>query len=511
MLDGINRLVGDWYLTFSPSFYLQQSLQTYTFSLPWMAARFGYFKSNKALMKSYGEIIKLLNKTKIADNIDLKNLPESITPQERAMLDHLVSTGIIDVGVETTLHGFRSETGPLSAYAKTTNTLRSGINKIEVLNRATTALATFRLAMEHTKGDAAAAQAHAYDAVRVTHGSYDGFNTPRLFNSGPVARSVTQFRRFQIIQLTMLAKQMHSAFKGATPEERAVGRKELMFLMGHTMALGGAKGLPYWAVGSAAYTIINSIFGNDEDQPKDFEAWLREHGGLLLTKGIPAAMGVDVSGKLGMGNVLSVAPFTETDLSSATGYEKTAMGFAGPFAGGLMPNMADGVGLMAQGDYYKGLEKFMPNVVANSMKGYRFVTDGVTNKTGDLLMSPEDVKWTDGLMQSVGLPTTNLTERSYRAEEMYKTNQFFQNTQKNLAHKYEQSFKNGDADGMQEARQEFLQLQNARAAHGFTRLPLTTLTKDVEAQRKRERAVVGGVEATKQNIGFARELEDQTK
>ncbi len=511
-LDTANRMVGDWYLTFSPSFYLQQSLQTYTFSLPWMAARYGYFKSNSALMRTYGEVISLLRKTGINDNIDLNNLPKSITPAERAMLDNLVKSGLIDIGIETTMHGMRTEKGIFEPYTRVTDNLRSAVNKIEVLNRATTALATYRLALEKNGGADLAAQQAAYDAVRTTHGSYDGFNTPRLFNTGPIARSVTQFRRFQIIQLTMLAKQLHAAFKGESADVRAMGRKEALFLLGHSMILGGAKGLPYWAVGSAAYSIINGIFGDDKDQPKDFEAYLREHLGSsaqLLLEGVPAALGVDMSSKLGMGNVLSIAPYTNVDLTSSTGYAKTALAFTGPFFGGLLPNMADGVGLMAQGDYYKGLEKFMPNIVANSMKGYRFVNDGITNKNGDMVMSPEDIAFTDGLMQAVGLPPTKFTERSYRAEEAYKTNQYFQNTEKNIIHQYTQALHSGDYDSLAQARTDFLQLQNVRAANGFTRQPLNSLITAAQAQHKRERQIIGGVEATKQNKMFLRNLEQE--
>jgi len=515
-LDSANRMVGDWFLTFSPSFYLQQATQTYAFSLPWMGARFGYFKSNGELMRSYGEIASLLKKSKIGDTIDLDNLPKSITKGERAMLDHMVKTGLLDIGIESTLHNFRTDKGVSATYTKTTDTLRGAINKIEVLNRATTALATYRLSLERNKGNEALATKDAYDGVRTTHGSYDGFNTPRLFNSGPVARSVTQFRRFQIIQLTMLAKQLHNAFKGETPEMRAIGRKEAMFLIGHCMALGGAKGLPFWALASTAYSIINSVFGDDDTKLMDLEAFMRDKLKdtgleLMLTKGMPAALGYDASSKLGMGNVTSISPFAETDLTSKSGYEKAAIALAGPFAGGMLPNMADGVGMLAQGDYYKGLEKFMPSGAANAMKAYRFSTDGITNKNGDMVMSPEDISFTETMMQAVGLPPTKFSERTYRAGEMYKAEQYFTNTEKNIIHNFVRAAKENDMDSMSNARQEFLQLQNVRAANGLPRQNMSVLHKGVEAQKKREHSVVGGVETNKQNARFARGLTERSE
>jgi hypothetical protein len=278
------------------------------------------------------------------------------------------------------------------------------------------------------------------------------------------------------------------------------------------MILGGIKGLPYWAVGSAAYSILNAAFGSDENKTKDFEAYLREHlgpAGLLLTKGMPAALGVDMSAKLGMGNVMSIAPFSDIDLSSKSGYEKALVGLSGPFAGGMLPNMADGIGMLAQGDYYKGLEKFMPTGASNAMKAYRFKTDGVTNRNGDMVMSPDDIAFTDAAMQAAGLPTTKLTERSYRAEELRKTEQYYSNTEKNITHSFTKAAKENNTNAMQRAQEEFMQLQNQRAANGFTRQPMSTLYKSAQAQRKREQSLVGGVETTKQNVQHERELANE--
>jgi hypothetical protein len=112
-------------------------------------------------------------------------------------------------------------------------------------------------------------------------------------------------------------------------------------------------------------------------------------------------------------------------------------------------------------------------------------------------------------MQAAGLPTTKLTERSYRAEELRKTEQYYSNTEKNITHSFTKAAKENNTNAMQRAQEEFMQLQNQRAANGFTRQPMSTLYKSAQAQRKREQSLVGGVETTKQNVQHERELANE--
>jgi hypothetical protein len=299
----------------------------------------------------------------------------------------------------------------------------------------------------------------------------------------------------------MLVRQMYNAFKGGTKEEKATARKQIMFLLAHTMALGGMKGMPYYAAASLLYGIAKSLFG-DEDDPQDFESWLVDQGGELLAHGVPAALGVDVSNKLGMGNVMSILPYTNIDLTSRSGLEKLALASMGPFVGGLLPNMADGIGLMAQGDYYKGVEKFMPNVIANSMKGIRYMDEGVTNKRGDVLMPSSEISFVDGVMQGLGLPTTTITERTRLDSELYNTKQFYTGRTSNIKHAYERAAKAGDSAAMQELRDQWNILQNSKAAHGFEREPIQNLLGAPQAQAKRERNTIAGVQFQKGNKRF---------
>jgi hypothetical protein len=421
----------------------------------------------------------------------------------------MVRRGRINIGVDSELYNYRSNsTNPVTrTYDKVTNKLRGTINRIEALNRSVAAIAAYRLEMAKS-GNKEAAIKSADDVIRATHGLYDGSNTPRLFNKNAVTRSITQFRRFQIIQLTMLTKMMHDMFKNADPLERAIARKQFAFLMSHMFVLSGVKGIPLYGLGSLVYTMAMAAFG-DENDPEDLEAWLRSKGGILLARGIPAEFGVDLSGKLGLGNTMSLLPFTDIDLTSKAGLEKLALGVMGPFASGILPKMADGIGLVAGGDYYKGLEQMMPKGIGDAMKGARFTMEGVTKRNGDIVMSPDEINFADGLMKAVGLPTTKLSEQQYLQSMVYDYDKFFAERAKSVKSDYTRAVRSGDTDARSEARESWAKLQEARAKQGYKKQPMSDLLKAPQDQLKREKSVIGGVETTKSNRQFVQRLSEQ--
>lgn len=506
LLDAANRMTGNWFLTFSPSFYFQQATQTLVLSHPWLAGKYGSGKSLAKIYDAYKDIMPLVKGTNLRDHIDFSKAPADV----REMLDVMVRRGRINIGVDSELYNYRStSSNPVTqTYDKVTNKLRGTINRIEALNRSVAAIAAYRLEMAKPGGTKESALKAADDVIRATHGLYDGSNTPRLFNKNAVTRSITQFRRFQIIQLTMLTKMMHDMFKNADPLERAIARKQFAFLMAHTFALAGVKGVPLYGLASLVYSGMMAAFG-DENDPEDFEAWLRSKGGLLLARGIPAEFGVDVSGKLGLGNVMSILPYTDIDLTSKGGLEKLALGVMGPFASGILPKMADGIGLVAGGDYYKGLEQMMPKGIGDAMKGARFTTEGITKRNGDIVMSPDEISFAEGFMKAVGLPTTNISEQQYLQSMVYDYDKFFAERAKSVKSDYVKATRNGDTEARGEAREAWQKLQEARAKQGYKKQPMSDLLKAPQDAKKREKTVIGGVQTTRGNRKFVKQLSEQ--
>jgi hypothetical protein len=415
------------------------------------------------------------------------------------MLNKLVGMGKIDISMDANERATADEKG---IFAKVMYKMQGVNNRIESINRSVAAIAAYRgYLARYGNNNTEAATQYAAQVVSDTHGSYDGFNTPRIL-AGNIGRVVGQFRRFQIIQLSMLARLMHNAFKGASADEKMVARKALGFITAQMAVVGGAMAVPF--VSQIAW-MMSKIFG-DPDEPDNFEFKLRrlidnKVVSDLLLRGVPAALGVDVSDKLGMGRVASILPFSQGDLTSRSGAEKIIVAAMGPSASMSM-KFADAFGMILKGDYYKGLEMAMPNGFANVMKAGRFTTEGITMRNGDLVLKPEDFSVVDTAFQAVGLPTNTVTDRQFTQQVKAEYDKFYAQRSTDIKGDYVKAYRNNDAKGMSQAREEFQQMEDSRVANGYKRQPMSDLLRAPMAAMKRERGVIGGVETSKQNRRF---------
>ena len=497
LAQNLLRMSTLWNLSTSPAYYLQQVLQTSVLSLPYMAGRLGYFRSARAIKRAYGDMSDLVAGLGINDHIDFDKAPADV----RFMLKELVKMGKIDIGIDADAKARTDDQGPLG---KVMFKLQGINTRIEAINRATAAIAAYRGYTDRYKGATGAdATRFAAEVVTNTHGNYDGFNTPRIMQSGG-AKVLLQFKRFQIIQLSMLAKLIHTSFKGASAEERTIARASLKYITAHMAVLGGALGVPFV---SQAASILSGIFG-DEDEPDDYEYKLRRMIGNdavadLLLRGVPAALGLESIGKrLSMENVASpFGPFVEFNLTSRADAAQMIVGMMGPSVG-LGLKFVDALGMMSKGNYYKGLELALPNGMGNVLKSYRFATEGITMRNGDLVMKPEEISMIDAAFQAVGLPTTTITDRQYTQKVVAEFDKFYASRAGEIKSSYVEGSRQSDAAAMAEARDDWQKLQESRVRNGYKRQSMSELFRAPAEARKRERSVVGGVETTKSNRRF---------
>ena len=164
---------------------------------------------------------------------------------------------------------------------------------------------------------------------------------------------------------------------------------------------------------------------------------------------------------------------------------------------------------MKDGNYYRGLETMMPKGIKDAMKGYRFATEGVTNRKGDVLIKPEDVSAYDATLQALGLPTTNITDQYKKNQVRAETVEFYNDKTSALKKKYIEAYKDGDAQKMGELRKEFMELQAAKHRNGFKRQPMSDLLRAPREQRKRERKTIDGVQYNRGNRRFAQKLANE--
>jgi len=495
LVIALNRMNTLWSLTFSPAYYMQQILQTAVISVPYLAGRLGYSNAVSQVNRGYKDIASLVKGLGINDHIDFSKAPADV----RDMLNKLVGMGKIDISMDADERATADEKG---IFAKVMYKMQGVNNRIEAVNRSVAAIAAYRgYLARYGNNNTEAATQYAAQVVSDTHGSYDGFNTPRALTGG-FGKVIGQFRRFQIIQLSMLARLMNNAFKGASADEKMVARKALGFITAQMAVIGGAMAVPFF---NQIAWMMSKILG-DPDEPDDFEFKLRRMidnkvVADLLLRGVPASLGVDVSDKLGMGRVASILPFAQGDLTSRSGAEKIIVAAMGPSASMSM-KFADAFGMILKGDYYKGLEMALPNGFANVMKAARFSSEGITMRNGDLVLKPEDFGMVDAAFQAVGLPTNTVTNRQFTQNVKAEYDKFYAQKSTDIKGAYVKAYRENDAKGMAEAREEFQRLEDSRVSNGYKRQPMSDLFKAPMAAMKRERGVIGGVETTKQNKGF---------
>ncbi len=488
-----------WMLLTNPSYYLQNMTQPFMMSLPVVGAKHGYDKAWKEFTRAYTDIASVIRKHGLSEE-SYSKLPQDV----RDVVEDLVNRGRIDISLEQDLGRWRStEDSKFDKFGRATEYLRGIAQDIESINRVATAVAAYRL--EARTNNKANAINYADSIIYRTHGDYSGFNAPRISRKG-LGRLATQFRKFQLIQLSLIARLFNDAFAGQDADTRRIGRRALMFTIGHTAAMGGVMGLP----GFGALAFLYGLVFGDEDEPDNPELAMRRAIGNdvladLIVKGVPAALGVDLSGKLGMGQMLSILPYTDIDFSRKGVAEAGFALMTGPF-GGLTLKAADGISLMGQGDYYKGLEQLMPTGVANAMKGFRFATEGVTSRRDDVLIPAEDISFAEAFMAGIGLPTKQLTDKQFLQNAKFEYEKFYNDKASEIKRAYARAYRSGV--GLSDARNDWEELQQSRVRNGFKRQSLSVLLKAPQEQAKRERSVVGGVQTNKANRGFVRQTSE---
>ncbi|OHD21341.1 MAG: hypothetical protein A2Y38_16530 [Spirochaetes bacterium GWB1_59_5] len=500
--DKLMAVNSAYFLLTSPAYFLTNATQPFVMSLPYMTASHGG-KAWGVLAGAYKQafsLVKFFKNTQL-DATHLKGFNE--VGQEAAALQSLLDENLVNIGMEI-------ELGEVADYGgnKATKALKGGMkflrmiaSNVETLNRVSTAVTAYRLAYTEALNDGAAAElahtkatAYARDVIIKTHGDYAGYNAPSLLMQGaygtmPV-KVLGQFKKFQFIQAGLLIGTAKQALSAADPGERAVARKILAHTLGMQVALAGSLGLPL----SGALASALAAMGGDDGEDK--EAYLRRLIGnptlaQFILHGAPAAAGLDVSKRIGMANAFNPLPFADSGTTNKDTAKNLFISAMGPSAA-LSLRAAQGMDYMGKGQYWKGLENFIPNGLATNLsKVARYESEGVTNSRGDIVMKPEEVGVMTDALQVLGLPTTVLTDRSWKAGVAYDQKQHFQSEAAKIKREYTEAIQNHENPA--EARKAWMDLQAQRVKQGFKRQQMSELIGAPREQAKRERQVVNGL------------------
>lgn len=440
-----------WYLS-SPSTWMVQWSQPFIFTVPHMAARFGfpkalaeYTKAAKRYMsgnysdekidefdRTYEFVGKrmadLIEQSRTAPererrqiNAELKSIYESFTdPKDREMLALKVLSHQNAVDLSAA-HMVQDLTAGATDGTKTFDKLVNGsawfMQHSESGSRRAAAVSSFNMAFGKD-GDFLKANDYAVDTISKTLYDFDSSNRGEAWR-GSWGRVFGIFRFFQlhtIGQITQLSKDaLGVEFKRdieaagndqakikEAQEKRSEARKELAYIMGSSFALAGALGTPLSTLFSnSAMNLIwaglGLAFGDDDDPwdpRRDFEMMVRKNmnstAADVVLKGLPSLVGADVSRRIGLGTVGDlINGEPPPGISSAQKFGWYAGRALGP-AGGMVMDGVRVLDELEKGNLTEAIRYGTPKGIRDMVKAFQVATEGVKSG-GNTIMKGEDV------------------------------------------------------------------------------------------------------------------------
>lgn len=491
----------------SPAYYIQNATQPFMLTLPYLSGQFGAAKSAARLMAAYKEIGRTWKPGLTGElaRINPQTVPDAAV---RKLFTELQLQGLLDVGVAADVGSLESTSNVPGAQlmASWHRKFVHMVRTVELFNRGVAAAAAMRLARDSGMSPAAA-QAYAIQTVQETQGDYSAQNAPSIIARMPggLGNVVFQFRKFQLIQLSILANLGRQALTGATAEEKAIGKRQLGYVLAMHAAVGGLMGLP--AANLIGFVLANLL--GDEDEPDDIELQVARAIGDrdtsdLIMRGLPTLFNMDVSSRIGMGLSTSLLPFTDVEFSRDGGAMIMAS-LMGPSAAQAM-QMWDGVGRIQEGHLTMGVSQLLPRGLRDALRAYHYSTEGVTrwNPQRDVALSPDDLSWLDIGLQGLGWPTMTLTDRQTINRWTFKADETFDARSAELRGAYANA---ETAEERRQLREDWRDLQRVRRAYDYRAQSMSNLTDEPSDKRKRERDTVGGVLTDRDNRRFVQSLQ----
>jgi len=236
----------------------------------------------------------------------------------------------------------------------------------EQVNRQITFIAAYRTAKAQGIEDPAG---FARKAITETQFLYSKANKME-WGRGAIGGTLMTFKTYSVAYLELL----HRMYTQGGPE----GKRAALLALGMLMLMGGAGGLPFEedledAVDALAQ-MLGYNFSTKKARQEFLESLLPKPLAQFIDKGVSGLPGapLDVSGRLGMGNLI---PGTGL-LLEKTSHARDLLEIAGP-AGDFASRILSGSRSMLTGDVGAGLLEMSPAAVRNAAKGADMAATGM--------------------------------------------------------------------------------------------------------------------------------------
>lgn len=517
-------------LSFKPMFYVQNALQPWMMTAPWLAGQFGGYKTQTAMAKAYGEWGTMFNaamkdaktaseKFHAFGNLSKQIEDSKLPPEEKAMLKEMMSRNLLDLGAQQEFGNVTGRSAISKAINKTMVEISVAARGVELLNRYVTAVSGFRLKKAELIGKGKTeteavqgATEYAADLLSMTQGDYSALNAPDWFNTRP-GKFMLQFRKFQAIQLNFFKQMLKNSFdKNMSKEERAAARRQLTWALGTHFAMAGVKGLPAMSATLALLSSMGLLGDDDEDEETALRRHLAEAGVPvefqdLMLEGLPSFLGWNLSDSVGAGTMLSAAPYRREDLFSKDGFREAIWNLGGAPLGRaerIWKGYFD-----SNWEHQRPFwEAVLPAGIPSALKAAGIFDPTEDKKTGAKMLNDDEISFGSRALMMLGA-TPKSVERMYKMRnQAFRTQEYIKEEKGDLTRRWIDAMKNRDYKTQSEIRKELPELNRKRREKGFKPVSMNDLMTAWKTRQKEEKLMQKnhGLKLPNSQQGFAKQL-----
>lgn len=457
------------YLGANISTAIVNTLDIPTVTLSRLGGKHGFGKASSALFKAGGEFFRTKKSKEMQElltrGLDMGSLREHQLRDIEEFKDIDSKWLRAKAGVERILNW---------AFAKS-----------DMFNRQTTLMAAYNLAKKTPEGtfDEKAFE-EAQRAVYDVYGSSFPKAGPPIMQNG-FAKTALTFKRFAITRMHLLGNAFYEAAKGENSEVRNMARKELLGHFGTAFVFAGAQGMPLVGGGLALASLLNAMFG-DDDEPYNPDFALREAVGLMAYKGpVNYYFSVDIASRTGWtGMFWREDPKRMAEVGPVTYVMEQLLGPAYSYAVGV-PRAFDYFG---DQQYMRAFEQLAPRAAGNVVKAYRYATEGAYTAKGLPLV--DDTTRYNEFMQIFGFRPTEIAEAGDIAGATKRMESKILDRRNAIITRAVVAQMSGDQEGFQKALDDARAFSSKYPARGIT---FDTLYGAIQRRQKRIIESVNGV------------------
>lgn len=501
------------------------TLQTPLVVFPQLGGEYGFKESYAALknaLKLYSssglsrkvtELTGEVSDQKAMTSIEnLVNRGDSKAKQYAGLIGAMKDRGLL--ATSTARSALSSENDNSSGYGSANKLARQTalvgsfmFHHAERMNREITAVAAYDLEMgklKNSKLSEAEKQTRAIEKalklVEYAHGAGSTLSGPSLGQSD-IGKVLMVFKRFAFSMYYMLFDTMIRSLptKGATGEqlkEIKTARMQLLGIYGMSALFAGVKGVPLYWIAEAAY---NMFQGDDDD---DFDTIMRGFLGDFGFKGpINYFTNLSVADRVGWTDLIwREQKGDKADASAVAQFIETVGG--APVS--IVSSILRGKDLIAEGQWERGIEAVLPISLRNILKGGRYAIEDANTLRGDAV---GDVNGANAAMQVLGFAPADLIKQYEENAYLSEKGKAIRSIEKNALKKYYAAMREGDADGMMEAREKLFELGDKYPELGISE---KTITQSVKARERISNEMHHGVQLDRKLAPYLKQAAAET-